>query len=174
MRKGESDPSFFCYGGKAECQNRWKSETQEGATSWRGTSAVHQLVAFPRVSRLVLAAVWGSGGSPGAKARRSVRRQAGTIGRWGVHLYGKRWVRWCFLPIGAASQQASPPTSPVAHRRSDPGVRTTVPSLHCRARWSSRSRTHGPRAAGSIPAYQTRRTERWLRLAPSTRERSSP
>src|SRR6266566_303950 len=80
MRKGESDPSFFCYGGKAECQNRWKSETQEGATSWRGTSAVHQLVAFPRVSRLVLAAVWGSGGSPGAKARRSVRRQAGTIG----------------------------------------------------------------------------------------------
>jgi hypothetical protein len=44
-------------------RNRWKSETQEGATSWRATSAVHQLVAFPRVSQLVWATVWGSGGS---------------------------------------------------------------------------------------------------------------
>src|SRR6266567_9574754 len=80
MRKGESDPSFFCYGGKAECQNRWKSETQEGATSWRGTSAVHQLVAFPRVSRLVLAAVWGSGGSPGAKVVGASGGKPGPLG----------------------------------------------------------------------------------------------
>src|SRR6266702_7338872 len=80
MRKGESDPSFFCYGGKAECQNRWKSETQEAATSWRGTSAVHQLVAFPRVSRLVLAAVWGSGGSPGAKVVGASGGKPGPLG----------------------------------------------------------------------------------------------
>src|SRR5258708_26131102 len=49
-----------------ELQNRWKSETQEGATSWRVTEAVHQLVAFPRVSRLVFAATWGRGGIPRA------------------------------------------------------------------------------------------------------------
>src|SRR5260370_14472023 len=65
---------------KQPSHNRWKSETQEGATSWRGTSAVHQLVVFPRVSRLVLAAVWGSGGSPGAKVVGASGGKPGPLG----------------------------------------------------------------------------------------------
>src|SRR5258707_3762173 len=45
-------------------EKQWKSETGEGATSWRATSAAHQLVAFPRVSRLLLAALSGRCWSP--------------------------------------------------------------------------------------------------------------
>ncbi len=41
---------------------------------------MHQLVAFPRVSRLVLAAVWGSGGSPGAKVVGASGGKPGPLG----------------------------------------------------------------------------------------------
>src|SRR5258708_18858233 len=80
------------------------------------------------------------------RGRRSVRPPAGTIGRSGGRpaASGHLWN-----PTAAASPRASPPRTPAGRRRSDPGVRTTVPSLHCRGRWSSRSRRPGHRLGDS-------------------------
>src|SRR6266700_6804826 len=79
---------------------------------------------------------------PWCRGRRSVRLPAETIGRSGGRpaASGHLWN-----PTAAASPGASPPRTPAGRRRSDPGVRTTVPSLHCRGRWSSRSRRPGHR-----------------------------
>src|SRR5579859_3362838 len=76
---------LVCKNGRSSSKDRENPHhmsrcSQEGATSWRGTSAVHQLVAFPRVSRLVLAKVGGGGGGTGAQVVGVSGGQPGPLG----------------------------------------------------------------------------------------------
>jgi hypothetical protein len=103
-----------------EVQKHWKSETQEGATSWRVTEAVHQLVAFPRMSRLVWPAVWGSGF--GAEVVGASGRQPGPLG-CGTSVRAELFAASASPPLRPASGRVLPELLPAVHGQIQQSVR---------------------------------------------------
>src|ERR671932_218613 len=88
---------------------------QFGSSSARARldEAVHQLVAFPRVSRLVLAAVWGSGGSPGAKVVGASGGKPGPLG--GRASVRAKLATFGIPPLWPASGRVFPGLLPTIH-----------------------------------------------------------
>src|SRR5947209_8288165 len=77
--------------------------------------AVHQLVAFPRVSRLVLAKVGGSGASPGAKVVGASGGQPGPLG-CGTSVRAEL-ATFGTPPLRPASGRVLPGLLPTIHRQ---------------------------------------------------------